>query len=159
MTIIQRFQAENVASAEELLTTAVPDHQRKVADEVFRARLSPMLIRAEHQLRICIGPKVEACGIQRESEVFPIVDPPVICEAKSSCFVRPGLPFIERFRSRVEHDVADAYGSFNPVVRNVRSAMSKPMDHAMKQRGVSWFPVEVIDSSQPTHDDNRRKSA
>jgi len=59
----------------------------------------------------------------------------------------------------VEHDVADAHGSFNPVVRSVRSAMSKPMDHALKQRGVSWFPVEVIDPSQPTHDDNRRKSA
>ena len=105
-TIIERFQAQNIACAEELLTSAVPDYQCKVAEKVFRTMLSPMLIGAEHQLCICIGAEVEACGIQREGEVFPIVDPPVICEAKSSCFVRPGLPFIERFRSRVEHDVA-----------------------------------------------------
>ena len=158
-TIIERFQAQNIACAEELLTSAVPDYQCKVAEKVFRTMLSPMLIGAEHQLCICIGAEVEACGIQREGEVFPIVDPPVIREAKSSCFVRPGLPFIERFRSRVEHDVADAYGSFNPVVRSVRSAMGKPMDHALKKGWVSWFSVEVIDPSQPTHADNRRKSA
>ena len=97
--------------------------------------------------------------VQGEDEVFSIVYPSIQRQAKGSRFIRPRLPFIERFRSRVEHHMAYAHGPFNPVIRSVRSAVGKPMDHALKKGGVSRFSVEVIDPRQSTHADNRRNSA
>src|SRR6187549_1886076 len=53
--IVERFDAEMIACAEQLTSIRIPNTEREIAKQVFDACSAPPLVRAEHELDVRRG--------------------------------------------------------------------------------------------------------